>query len=380
MSFLKKSILAVTAVSVILGVVACSLSESSKNSGRVDSSTPSYTLDKSFPPTLPNNWVMGRPTSIAVDFKDHVWILSRPWMVPRDKRVNAAPAIMEFDTEGNFVQGFGGPSQGPMEDYAWPAIEHGIHVDHKRNVWVTGIDGMGGTVMKFSSNGEFLFQKGGFEESGGNADPENPRMPADVFVHAETNEAYVADGYANRRIWVLDADTGEFKRQWGAFGEEPQDMWAPGAELPREVPVEEVLTVEGPGPKSFGTVHGVAVSHDGLVYVADRDNRRIQVFTLDGVYVNQAFVNRKGPKAKSVSRIVFSADKEQKYILAPDYDHGKIWFLDRKTLDVVGSFGTQGHKPGELYALHHMDSDSEGNLYTAEVDKNSRVQKFRITH
>jgi DNA-binding beta-propeller fold protein YncE len=170
---------------------------------------------------------------------------------------------------------------------------------------------------------------------------------------------------------VLDADTGRFKRLWGAFANEPLDPAPAGRSTP--APPRDF---DGPGPQQWGIVHAVRVSNDGLVYVADRGNSRVQVFTLDGTYQTQVFVNRKDKNAATACGLALSSDPQQKYLYVSDFGNGHVWILDRKALRVLGHFGEQGPEPGNFRNAHHMTTDSKGNLYTAEVNPGSRVQKF----
>ncbi len=337
---------------------------------------PAFEVDPTFP-ALPNNWVMGDPSSIAVDTRDHVWILHRPRTVKQELASRVAPPVLEFDANGAFVQAWGGPS----DAYEWPDTEHGIYVDHNDHVWIGGNNPIAQTrltprsddmLLKFTRTGRLVLQIGKRDRSGGNQDTVNLKEPADVVVYAKTNEAFVADGYGNRRVIVLDASTGAFKRMWGAFGNAPLDPPPPpplGASAPP-------LDTEGPGPPQFGIVHAIEVSNDGLVYVADRANRRVQVFTTDGTYVNQIFINRAGPSASSACGLAFSPDPEQRFLYVSDFGNGHLVVVDRKALEVVGQFGNKGARPGDFQNPHHIAVDSKGNLYTAEVQPGIRIQKF----
>lgn len=330
---------------------------------------PAFAFDESWPPALPNEWAWGVVTSVAVDADDDVWVLHRPRTAEGD---NAAPAVLEFDSSGELIQAWGGPGNG----YDWPDTEHGIVVDYENNVWITGINPRAGNevsdrsddmLLKFSQDGNLLLQLGGYDTSEGNADTDSPRQAADVAVYPATGEAFVADGYGNNRVWVIDAETGEHRRMWGAFGNTPIDD--PTLPEPQAV---------GPGPDHFDIVHGLAISNDGLVYVADRTFRRIQVFTVAGEYLTQAFVARDEEPRPTVSRIAFSGDPEQRYLFASDFGGGIVWILDRESLETVGQIGERGTELGQFGNLHHLAVDSQNNVYTAEVGAIGRIQKVRV--
>jgi DNA-binding beta-propeller fold protein YncE len=213
-------------------------------------------------------------------------------------------------------------------------------------------------------------------QSKGNADTQNLNQPADTFVYAKTNELFVADGYGNRRVIVFDADTGKFKRMWGAFGNVPTD--AP--------PNPALADADERGaPQFVQPVHAARVSNDGLVYVSDRGGKRVQVFTLDGKYVSQVFIGRecKAPECgngTTAASTAFSTDPEQRFLYVGNRSQAKVMVLNRRTLEILDSFGQWGSAPGEFGTLHHMAADSKGNLYVTEVTplkpENRRIQKF----
>jgi len=331
---------------------------------------PVFEVDPAWP-KLPNNWVTGTVSSVNVDRHDHVWVLHRPSSVPDNLKPRAAPPVLEFDAADRFVNAWGGAGQG----YDWPLTEHGITVDDKDVVWIGGSGVTDDMLLKFTTRGKFLKQFGVKGQSTGNADRVNVNRPADVFVYAKTNEAFVADGYGNRRVIVLDAETGAFKRMWGAFGNAP-DNGAPSVAAGGP-PAPPQLDTEGPGSPTFGNpVHAIKISRDGLVYVADRSNRRVQVFTPDGKYVTQVFINRAGPSNSSAAGLGFSPDAQQQFLYVVDLGNAHVVVLNRKTLQVLYQFGVRGTKAGDFQTPHHLAVDSKGNLYTAEVNPGNRAQRF----
>jgi hypothetical protein len=342
---------------------------------------PIFQVDPSWP-ALPNNWVLGTVTSVTVGADEHVWIIHRPRTVPEAKRAQAAPPVLEYDAAGKFVKAWGGDGKG----FDWPSAEHGISADHKGNLWITGSGPSGGgpgatqdnMVVKFSRDGKFLLQIGGRNQPGGNKDTKNFERATDVAVYRKTNEAFISDGYGNRRVIVFDADSGAFKRMWGAFGRPPDDDPPAPARppAPGTAPAAAAAppsTPEG-SPRFANPVHGIKVSNDGLVYVADRTNRRVQVFNVDGKYVNQVFINRS--EGVSAAGLAFSSDPQQTYLYVADYGNSHVVVVNRKALEVLYQFGKRSDARGDFQGIHNLATDSKGNLYTAEVAPGNRAQKF----
>jgi hypothetical protein len=351
-------------------VVAVSERENAALAQGASRSMPIFQVDASWP-KLPNSWVVGTVSSVTVDRRDHVWILHRPGTVQQSLKAQAAPPVLEFDANGAFLRAWGGAGQG----YDWPLTEHGITVDYKDVVWIGGSGVTDDMLLKFTDQGKFLKQFGAKGQSKGNADLMNVNRSADVFVYKKTNEAFVADGYGDRRVIVLDADTGAFKRMWGAFGKPPDGE--PPSTSAGGPPAPAALDTDGPGSPTFSNpVHALKISNDGLVYVADRSNRRVQVFTPDGKYVTQVFINRAGPSNGSAAGLGFSPDSQQQFLYVSDLGNSHVVVLDRRTLQVLYQFGTRGAKPGDFQSPHHLAVDSKGNLYTAEVNPGNRAQKF----
>jgi DNA-binding beta-propeller fold protein YncE len=317
-------------------------------------------------------------TSIAVDAKDNIWVLHRPRSIPAAQRANAAPAVLEFDQAGKLLASWGGPGAG----FDWPENEHGISVDGSGFVWISGNAGWpkpagpgsgDDMILKFTMDGKFVMQIGKRGQSKGNPDTENVHQPADTFVDNAARELYVADGYGNQRVVVFDSESGKFKRMWGAFGGMPPAAMAPNSATPQ--------AQTGDGPPQFGLPHSVKVSTDGVVYVADRINNRIQMFTREGKYLRQARVTSSDPKLTPVpAGFAFSPDAKQQYLYVVDSGPGlmRVVVFDRATMTQLGTFGMPGSNPGDFNIVHHMAADSKGNIYTAEIVTNFRAQRFVV--
>ena len=344
---------------------------------------PSYQVDAAWPKPLPNQWLVGAVAGVAVDAQDHVWIVHRPsTLQPNETRSiwKAAPPVLEFDPDGNLVSSWGGPGSG----YEWPDLEHGIYVDDE-HVWLGGGGEKDAQILKFTRAGRFVLQIGRKGRNRGSNDTENLGGAAAMTIDRETNELYVADGYVNHRVIVFDASTGAYKRHWGAYGKRPDDTYftQAGERLPS--PFSGAVQHEnrpsqydpaGPPPPQFRIVHAVRIARDGLVYVCDRTNDRVQVFRKDGSFVQEAFVARTTLGSGSVWDLTFSIDRAQTHLVVNDGTNQQIWVLRRDTLDVVGAFGQAGHWAGQFYGAHVQAADSKGNLYIGETYEGKRVQKF----
>ncbi len=346
--------------------------------------SPTFEVDPLWPKPLPDRWLVGAVVGVHVDARDHVWIVHRPGTLqPNETRSiwYAAPPVIEFDPAGNVVSSWGGPGAG----YEWPDLEHGIYVDDTDHVWLGGGGEKDAQVLKFTRQGKFVMQIGRKGQSGGSNDTRNLGGAANMTLDREANELYVADGYVNHRVIVFDATTGAYKRHWGAYGKKPDDGYftQAGERLPS--PFSGVVQHEnrpsnydpdGPPPPQFRIVHVVRISRDGLVYVCDRTNDRIQVFRKDGTFVKEAFVASKTLGSGSVWDIGFSTDPAQTYLMVPDGTNQQIWILRRDTLQVVSAFGRAGRWAGQFYGAHNLAVDSNGNLFITETYEGKRVQKF----
>lgn len=345
---------------------------------------PQFEVDPAWPRPLPNRWLVGAIAGVAVDSRDHVWIVHRPGTLqPNETRSiwRAAPPVLEFDPEGNLVSSWGGPGEG----YEWPDLEHGIYVDPSDHVWLGGGGEKDAQILKFTRQGKFVMQIGRKGRGGGSNDVQNLGGAANMTLDRETNELYVADGYVNHRVIVFDATTGAYERHWGAYGRRPDDSYftTAGERLPS--PFSGAVQHEnrpsqydpdGPPAPQFRIVHAVRIASDGLVYVCDRTNDRVQVFRKDGTFVKEGFVARKTLGSGSVWDIAFSSDPAQTFLIVPDGTNQQIWILRRETLEVLSAFGQAGRWAGQFYGAHNIAMDSTGSLFITETYEGKRVQKF----
>ncbi len=334
---------------------------------------PKFEVDPFWPKPLPNHWLLGWTIGLWVDEQDHVWVIHRGSAGLHDNEkglelnppiaecCRSAPPVMEFDAQGNLLRHWGGPGQG----YEWPDSNHGIHIDYKGNVWIGGNGMKDAHILKFTKDGKFLMQVGRYGKNGGSNDTENFWRVAKIWVDPKANEAYIADGYGNKRVAVLDADTGKMKRYWGAYGNKPDD-----ADLGKYDP-------NAPPAQQFrNPVHCVERAVDGLVYVCDRQADRIQVFTAEGKFVKEQFYAKNTLSAGSVWDIAFSKDPKQRFMFLADGQNEKIRVIVRETLEEITNFGDGGRQPGQFYGVHSIATDSKGNIYTTETYEGKRIQKF----
>jgi len=334
---------------------------------------PRFQVDPFWPKPLPDSWIVGQVAGVAVDKNDHVWIIHRPGTLlddekealknpPASRCCHPAPAVMEFDQEGNLLRHWGGPGAG----YDWPKSEHGIFVDGDGNVWIAGNDPSDAQLLKFTGDGKFLMQIGHAGQTAGSNSHDTLGRPAHMMLDAAAGELYVADGYRNHRVIVFDAGTGAFKRLWGAYGHAPSDE-----KLPPYSP-------SAPPAQQFGNpVHCVRLSHDGLVYVCDRANDRIQVFHKDGTFVQEFRFEPQTLANGSVWDMVLSTDPDERYMFIVDGANEQVIVARRSTGEVLAKFGEAGRMAGEFKWVHNVAIDSKGNLYTTEVGWGRRVQRFK---
>jgi DNA-binding beta-propeller fold protein YncE len=293
---------------------------------------------------------MGLVTGIAVDPKDHIWVVHDISQSPEgtDRRAVPAPPVIEFDPEGNVVQAWGGPGDG----YVWPGQPHGISVDHEDNVWIGGdADHQDTHILKFTRAGKFLLSIGVPGKFGGSNDTTSLANPAQVRVDPQTGDIFVADGEMNKRIIVFDK-SGTYKRHWGAYGGKPDDRTV------RYNP-------NTPPSRQFGhrSVHCLRFGSDGLLYVCDRSNNRIQVFQKDGTFVKETHIAR-DTTANNGSIWDLAMSPDGKLVYVGDATNQKVWILLRDRLEIVGSFGEKGYPGGQVERVHSMEIDSKGNVYT----------------
>ncbi len=347
---------------------------------------PYFEVDPFWPKPLPNHWLLGSTIGVDVDERDHVWIIHRSSATLNDNERGlelkpptgeccaGAPPVLEFDAAGNLLSSWGGPAQG----YEWPSSNHGITIDHKGNVWIGGNGAEDSQVLKFDRAGKFLMQVGRAAARRGPPDAagrptfvgnSNDQVSfgrvAKIFVDPRENEAYLGDGYLNKRVAVIDADTGALKRYWGAYGNKPDDANL-GPYRPDAPPAQQFRN----------PVHCADMSVDRLVYVCDRQNNRLQVFRPDGTFVREGFFAKGSLSEGAVWDIAFSADPQQRFIYLADGRNMKIRVVLRDTLEELTNFGDGGRQPGQFFGVHSIATDSRGNLYTTETYEGKRVQRF----
>ncbi len=330
---------------------------------------PRYAVDAAWPKPLPDNWILGQVAGIAVAKDDTIWLIHRPKTLtedergstltpPRSKCCVAAPPVLQLDRAGNVLRSWGGAGTG----YDWPANEHGIYVDPQGGVWIGGNAATDHMLLKFTAEGKFVMQIGKPGKSEGSNSTTQLGRPAHMELDAAANELYVADGYGNRRVIVFDAASGAYKRHWGAYGKRPEDG--------------KFDDYNSQSPQFGMPVHCVRMTRDELVYVCDRMNNRVQVFKKNGEFVRQFVYDPATKGSGSTWDLIPTEDAAQRFLLIADGTNNEVRIIERATGEKIGSFGRPGRQAGDFHWVHNIAIDSQGSVYTSEVDTGKRAQRF----
>jgi DNA-binding beta-propeller fold protein YncE len=373
----KKRLIAGCFIATLTALVVVERSLEQRISAQGQVMAPRFEVDPLWPKPLPHHWVVGMMVGVSVDSHDHVFIIHRPRSLsaaeigaagtpPISECCVPAPPVIEFDPDGNVVNAWGGDAPG----YDWPngvgaSGEHGISVDAAGNVWLGSTGSNDRQILKFTHDGKFIAQYGKPMPGKNSLSTTDFAGVAMMSFDDKAREAFVADGYRNKRVVVIDMDTGAVKRFWGAYGNKPDDD-----DHTPYVP-------NGTRSQQFGNpVHCAMLADDGLLYVTDRKNDRIQVFHKDGSFVKETIIAPETLGDGSVWEIAFSNDPAQKYMYVTDGKNEKVYILDRQSLEVLTSFGDGGRQPGQFMGVHSIATDSKGNIYTSETYEGRRLQKF----
>jgi DNA-binding beta-propeller fold protein YncE len=369
----RRTLILAAALIAVLAALGAAQAALQSTAGANTVEAPIFEVDPLWPQPMPNNWLLGSAIGVGVDSRDHVFVIHRPESLNARTEVGAAadpptgecclpaPNIVEFDPDGNLVNSWGGPGAG----YDWPSSNHGLSIDHMDNIWIGGNGQRDSHILKFSRDGRFLLQVGTADQDVNSRSMENFGRVAKIAFDPAANEAYIADGYGNKRVAVIDMNTGAIKRYWGAYGNVPDDTnlgpYNPDAPLAQQF---------------RNPVHCAEPTGDGLVYVCDRPNNRIQVFRTDGTFVREVRIAPRTLGDGAVWDIAFSRDPAQRFLYLADGKNMKIYVLDRQSLEILTSFGAGGRQPGQFFAVHSIATDSHGNIFTTETYEGKRVQKF----